>query len=89
MKNLKKICFVNCSMFLHFFKVVFLLIVMAGINHSRHKITERYQYPMDEYSQTGLLIDQNKLAIDDLNIPKNAKVILAPEPSQNGPDYKG
>ena len=67
-----------------FFKVVFLLIVIAGINHSRHKITERYQYPMDEYSQTGLLIDQNKLAIDNLNIPKNAKVILAPEPSQNG-----
>ena len=39
---------------------------------------------MDEYSQTGMLIDQNKLAVDDQNIPKNAKVILAPEPSQNG-----
>lgn len=39
---------------------------------------------MDEYSRTGLLIDENKMAIDGLNIPKDAKVILAPEPSQNG-----
>ncbi|MDC0297364.1 hypothetical protein OAK92_02195, partial [Crocinitomicaceae bacterium] len=39
---------------------------------------------MNIYSRTALLIDENKMAIDGLNIPKNAKVILAPEPSQNG-----
>ena len=30
------------------------------------------------------MIDENRTAINRLNIPKNAKVILAPEPSQNG-----
>ena len=29
-------------------------------------------------------IDENRNAIDELNIPKDAKIILAPEPSQNG-----
>ena len=67
-----------------FFKAVFFLVVFAGINHSRHKLTERYEYSIDEYSQTGLLIDENRNAIDELNIPKDAKIILAPEPSQNG-----
>ena len=65
-------------------KAILFLIIVAGINYSRNKLDERYRQEMNKYSRTGLLIDENKMAIDGLNIPKDAKVILAPEPSQNG-----
>ena len=65
-------------------KAILFLIIVAGINYSRNKLDERYLQEMNIYSRTALLIDENKMAIDGLNIPKDAKVILAPEPSQNG-----
>ena len=60
------------------------MIVVAGTNYSRNKLDDRFLQGIDTYSQSGLLIDENRSAIDDLNIPKDAKIILAPEPSQNG-----
>mgnify|MGYP001177109014 CR=1 FL=1 len=65
-------------------KCIIAIIVVAGINYSKKKLTERYQHSMDEYSRMGLLISKHKMEIEHLEIPKDAKVILAPEPSQNG-----
>jgi len=65
-------------------KAILFLIIVAGINYSRNKLNDRYLIEMNIYSQTGMLIDENRIVIDDLNIPKDAKIILAPEPSQNG-----
>ena len=65
-------------------KAILLLIIVAGINYSKNKLEDRYLIEMNIYSQTGLLIDENRNAINKLNIPKDAKIILAPEPSQNG-----
>ena len=65
-------------------QAILFLIVVAGTNYSRNKLDDRYLQGINAYSQSGLLIDENRTAINRLNIPKNAKVILAPEPSQNG-----
>lgn len=66
---------------------ILLIIVIAGINYSRNKLDDRYHLGMTTYSQTGLLLDEHREAFEQLDIPKNAKIILAPEPSQNGGLY--
>ena len=65
-------------------QIILLMIVIAGINYSRNKLDDRYHIGMTTYSQTGLLLDEHRVLIEQLDIPKNAKIILAPEPSQNG-----
>ncbi len=65
-------------------KAILFLIIVAGINYSRNKLDDRYHLGINTYSQTGLLIDEYRESFEQLDIPKNAKIILAPEPSQNG-----
>ena len=65
-------------------QIILLMIVIAGINYSRNKLDDRYHIGMTTYSQTGLILDEHRVLIEQLDIPKNAKIILAPEPSQNG-----
>ena len=65
-------------------QIILLMIVIAGINYSRNKLDDRYHIGMTTYSQTGLILDEHRALIEQLDIPKNAKIILAPEPSQNG-----
>ena len=71
-------------MYQRLLQFILLMIVIAGINYSRNKLDDRYHLSMTTYSQTGLLLDEYRLSIEQLDIPKNAKIILAPEPSQNG-----
>ena len=81
--NTLKIKYPNTK--LHFgFKFILILIVFVGINYSKHKLTERRENQMNSYSKMGLLIFRHKEEIRRLNIPKNAKIILTPETSQNG-----
>ena len=65
-------------------QIILFMIVIAGINYSRNKLDDRYHLDMTTYSQTGLLLDEHRVSIEQLDIPRNAKIILAPEPSQNG-----
>ena len=65
-------------------QAILFLIVVAGINYSRNKLDDRYHLEINTYSESGLLIDENRIAINRLNIPKDAKIVLGPEPSQNG-----
>ena len=65
-------------------QIILLMIIIAGINYSRNKLDYRYHLGMTTYSQTGLLLDEHRVSIEQLDIPKDAKIILAPEPSQNG-----
>ncbi len=66
------------------FKIIFLIIVVVGINYSRMKLAERYSNRIDDFSQIGFLISKNLDNINKLNIPGNAKFIVAPDKCQNG-----
>ncbi|MDZ7737493.1 MAG: glycosyltransferase family 39 protein [Bacteroidales bacterium] len=65
-------------------KILIFFIIAWGINYSGKKLRSRYNAAMDDYSRTGLLIQQNNLNLDSLGIPLNAKFIVAPDLTQNG-----
>ncbi|QKG80672.1 ArnT family glycosyltransferase [Tenuifilum thalassicum] len=66
-------------------KVILLLIVAFGINHSQKKMNERLvENKIDNKFRLGLLINENKQGVDSLKIDKNAKFIVAPENCANG-----
>lgn len=75
---------VSSRRFLHVaLKIVMAVIVVAGINYSRMKLSQRYNAKPDQYSITSLRIQQNKREIDKLNIPADAKILVAPDLCQN------
>lgn len=65
-------------------KLILLLIIATGINHSRNKIEKRQVYKIDNYSRAGLLINENDESIKNLNLDSKAKFIVAPDLCQNG-----
>jgi len=65
-------------------KIGLLVLVIAGINYSRLKIAERYTPWDDEYSKSALVIRDNIDDINKLKIPKEAKLIIATDLTQNG-----
>ncbi|MPM05240.1 hypothetical protein SDC9_51528 [bioreactor metagenome] len=76
---------VSSRLFLHVaLKIVIAVIIVAGINYSRMKLSQRYNAKPDQYSITSFRIQQNKREIDKLNIPADAKILVAPDPCQNG-----
>jgi len=68
-------------------KVVMGIIVIAGINYSRMKLEDRISETMNDYSSAGLLINNNIDAINNLDIPEDAKVVVAPDLCTNGGLY--
>ena len=65
-------------------KLILLLVIAAGINHSQNKIEKRQVYKIDNYSRAGLLINENYESIKNLNLDSKAKFIVAPDLCQNG-----
>ena len=65
-------------------KSLVFIIIAWGINYSGKKLRSRYDSAMDDYSRTGLVIQANKPGLDSLGIQVNAKVIVAPDLTQNG-----
>lgn len=65
-------------------KLILAVIVIAGINFSKSKLSERMKKEIDGYSHSGLVIENNLHEIDKLNLDKNAKIIVAPDYCQNG-----
>lgn len=64
-------------------KLLFLTLVIIGINYSRSKLSDRYNVN-EKISPISYLIQENLLAIKNLNIPDNSKYIVGPDYSQNG-----
>lgn len=64
-------------------KIIMLVIVIAGINYSRMKLSQRYHPIADKFSKTSIIIQNNKHKIQALNIPADAKFVVAPDPCQN------
>lgn len=60
-------------------KVILLTIVISGINYSKKGLGERFEFGKDIYSKTGLIIKKHLHAIKKLNLPNNAKFIVAPD----------
>lgn len=60
-------------------KVIFLTIVISGINYSKKDLGERFKIGKDMYSKTGLIIENHLHAIRKLNLPRDAKFIIAPD----------
>ena len=65
-------------------RIIILIIILTGINYSRQKLKMRYDNAMDDYSRTGLIIQANKPDLDSLCISQDARVIVAPDLTQNG-----
>jgi hypothetical protein len=65
-------------------KVIFAIIIVTGINYSSIKLNERHAMTYDVYSKAGNIIYKNMESINKLGIKSDTKVIIAPEPSQNG-----
>jgi len=65
-------------------KIIIVIIIITGINYSRQKLKMRYDNAMDDYSRAGLIIQANKPDIDSLGISADARVIVAPDLTQNG-----
>ena len=65
-------------------KLIILIIVIAGINYSRMKLSDRYAKGNDDFSRISFLIQENSTAIEKLEIPDDSKFIVAPDLCQNG-----
>lgn len=76
---------ISGNLYLHLsLKVLISVIVIAGINHSRMKLSERFDNANDIFSRIGFLIQENSEAIEKLNIREDSKFIVAPDFCQNG-----
>lgn len=65
-------------------KLIFATIVVVGINYSRMKMEERFENSRNEFSKIGFLIRENLNEIKKIDIPDDAKFIIAPDLNQNG-----
>lgn len=71
--------------YFHFvIKLIFSVIIIAGINYSRIKLYDRHHRAEDNFSKISALIYHNKANIESLKIPKNSKFIVAPDLCPNG-----
>lgn len=68
-------------------KVLFLTVVISGLNYSRIKVSERYQKGNDLFSKIGFVLHENKDFISNLHLPKDSKIIIGPDASVNGGLY--
>lgn len=65
-------------------KIIFIYVVINGIRFSKVELSNRFNLGIDDYSKAGLLIEKNKNAIKQLNLPDDSKFIIAPDLCQNG-----
>ena len=65
-------------------KIIFIYVVINGIRFSKVELSNRFKLGIDDYSKAGLLIEKNKNAIKQLNLPDDSKFIIAPDLCQNG-----
>ena len=83
--GLKTLQNISKNKYLHMFtKLVLLIIIIVVVNYSRMKLGERYKKKEDAFTNTSFLIYENLEVIKTLNIPVNAKFIVAPDLCQNG-----
>jgi 4-amino-4-deoxy-L-arabinose transferase-like glycosyltransferase len=66
------------------FKLVIAIVVVSGINYSKNKLQGSYFIETDSFSETALKINKALPEIRSLNIPGDAKLIIAPDGSKNG-----
>lgn len=64
-------------------KIIMSVIVVAGINYSRMKLSQRYLPVVDKYSKTSLVIQNNNQKIQDLRLAEDATFLVVPDPCQN------
>lgn len=65
-------------------KTVFSIVIIAGINYSRMKLTDRNEIASDMFTKIGFLIQENEKGIEKLNLPLDAKFVVAPDLTPNG-----
>ena len=65
-------------------KIGLIAVVIYGINFSRRKLEKRYEAGYDRFSRIAFIIQNEMPSIEKLEIPKDAKVIVAPDLSVNG-----
>ncbi len=65
-------------------KLAFLIVILSGINYASSKLKSRYANSRDDYSKAGLIIQQDRPDLNSLGIDRNAKLIVAPDLTQNG-----
>lgn len=83
--GLKTLQNISSNKYFHFvIKLIFSIIIIAGINYSRMKLHDRHRSIEDDFSKISELIHRNKSNIEKLNIPKDSKFIVAPDLCQNG-----
>ena len=68
-------------------KLILLIIVVVGTNYSHGKLQQRFEATLDRFSKAGLTIERNLVQIDSLGIPKDAKLVVAPDNTPNGGLY--
>jgi len=65
-------------------KLVMAVIVIVGANYARMKLEDRYNKRVDDFSKIGFIIQGEANAIKELNIPEDARFIVAPDLTKNG-----
>ena len=65
-------------------KLVLTVVVVSGLNYSRIKLEKRYEAGYDRFSRIAFIIQNEMPSIEKLEIPQDAKVIVAPDLSVNG-----
>ncbi|HQQ13045.1 MAG TPA: hypothetical protein PK855_07775, partial [Bacteroidales bacterium] len=65
-------------------KTVLSIVIIAGINYSRMKLTDRNEIASDMFTKIGFLIQENEKGIEKLNLPLDAKFVVAPDLTPNG-----
>lgn len=74
----------NKPVFISVFKLVFFVIVVAGINYSIGKVGERYVKGKDDFSKIAFDLKENKAFISTIKFNSKAKLIIAEDKSING-----
>jgi hypothetical protein len=77
----------NKPVFIYVFKLVFFVIVVAGINYSIVKVGERYVKGKDDFSKIAFDLKENKAFISTVKFNSKAKLIIAEDKSINGGLY--
>lgn len=68
-------------------QLALLIIIIAGTNYSRMKLSSRNHPEVNEYSKTGLLIQDNLEEIEKLQLPSTSKFVVLPDLCPNGGLY--
>lgn len=68
-------------------KLILTIVVLSGMNYARMKVSERYQNGSDLYSSVGFALKKSEKQIIKLQIPSDAKILVAPDLTMNGGLY--